>query len=226
MYASSTTTTGCTPSAAPATSAVLAASNTRLRSSGLSGVPVGLFGLVSTIMAGLTSSMALMVASTSRVKSALRCASFHVVNVSRAYSGYMEYVGSQPRAVRPGPPKAWNSCSMISLEPLAPHSWSTSSLTPDSRSRYFENALRSSMCSRSGYRLSVGAISLTRWAMVSTTAGSGAYGFSLTLRHTGTSSCGAPYGSSPIKSLRSGRYAGIALLEVSLIGGRPALPVP
>ena len=70
-----------------------------------------------------------------------------------------------------------------------------------------------------------GDLTCTRWAMVSTTAGSGAYGFSLTLRHTGTSSCGAPYGSSPIRSLRSGRYAGIALLEVSLIGGRPALPV-
>ena len=40
-----------------------------------------------------------------------------------------------PSAVRPGPPKAWNSWSMISLEPLAPHSSSTSRRVPDSRAR-------------------------------------------------------------------------------------------
>ena len=100
-----------------------------------SGVPVGLFGLVSSTMDGLTSWMASTVFSTLRVKSSLRWASFQPVNVSRAYSGYMEYVGSAPSAVRPGPPNAWNSWSMISLEPFAPHSSSTSSRVPDSRAR-------------------------------------------------------------------------------------------
>ena len=105
-----------------------------------SGVPVGLFGLVSSTIAGCTSLMAAMVRSTFNVKSSLRCATRQAVNVSRAYSGYIEYVGSQPRAVRPGPPNAWKTCSMISLEPFAPHSWSTLRSTPDSRLRYVANA--------------------------------------------------------------------------------------
>ena len=41
------------------------------------------------------------------------------VSVPLASSGYMEYVGGNPRAVRPGPPKAWRICWRTSLEPLA-----------------------------------------------------------------------------------------------------------
>ena len=39
--------------------------------------------------------------------------------MSRAYSGYIEYVGAKLSADRPGPPKAWSSWSITSLEPLA-----------------------------------------------------------------------------------------------------------
>ena len=43
--------------------------------------------------------------------------------MSRAYSGYIEYVGAKLTATRPGPPKACSSCSITSLEPLAAHTW-------------------------------------------------------------------------------------------------------
>ena len=43
---------------------------------------------------------------------------------SRAYSGYIEYVGANDTAVRPGPPNACRICSITSLEPLAAHTWS------------------------------------------------------------------------------------------------------
>ena len=132
MYASSTTTIGCTPSAAPATRAFWQKSRIRFRSIIGSAVPVGLFGLVSMTMDGSIARIASIVRSTSRVKSALRGAVCHWVNVSRAYSGYIEYVGSQPSAARPGPPKAWNIWSMISLDPFAPHTWSVVSEAWDS----------------------------------------------------------------------------------------------
>jgi hypothetical protein len=41
-----------------------------------------------------------------RVKSAARGPVTQAVNVSRQYSGYIEYVGAKPSAVRPGPPNA------------------------------------------------------------------------------------------------------------------------
>src|SRR5689334_10717039 len=40
--------------------------------------------------------------------------------------------------------------------------------------------------------------------MSATHSGEGPYGFSLTLSCTGTSSCGAPYGASPLNSSRRG----------------------
>ena len=52
--------------------------------------------------------------------------------VSRAYSGYIEYVGAKDTAVRPGPPKACNNCSMTSFEPLAAQTLSTPNTTPAS----------------------------------------------------------------------------------------------
>ena len=54
---------------------------------------------------------------------------------SRAYSGYIEYVGAKLIAVRPGPPKACRICSITSLEPLAAQIWSGVSSTPDSCAR-------------------------------------------------------------------------------------------
>ena len=73
-----------------ATAAVSQAARMRSMSAIGSGVPVGLFGLVSSTIEGLTSAMASITLSTFSVKSALRWASFQPVNVSRAYSGYME----------------------------------------------------------------------------------------------------------------------------------------
>jgi len=45
------------------------------------------------------------------------------VAVARAVSGCIEYEGSNPIALRPGPPKACSSCWMTSLEPFAAHTW-------------------------------------------------------------------------------------------------------
>ena len=47
------------------------------------------------------------------------------VKVSRAYSGYMEYVGVNVSADRPGPPKARNRWCITSFDPFAAHTWST-----------------------------------------------------------------------------------------------------
>ncbi len=53
------------------------------------------------------------------MKSAARGPAIQAVCESRAYSGYIEYVGAKDNTDRPGPPKACSSCSMISFEPLA-----------------------------------------------------------------------------------------------------------
>src|SRR6266540_475131 len=55
--------------------------------------------------------------------------------------------------------------------------------------------------------------------MSSTTAWLGGYGFSFTLRRTGTSSCGAPYGSKPSSSSRIGSPEKSAIGAV--LRGRP-----
>ena len=70
--------------------------------------------------------------------------------MSRAYSGYIEYVGAKLSAVRPGPPKACSSCSITSLEPLAAHTCSGAMPCGVSRDRYAASAVRSSTSSRSG----------------------------------------------------------------------------
>ena len=53
------------------------------------------------------------------VKSSLRGPEIQPVPVPRAMSACIEYEGSKPMAVRPGPPKVCSSCWMTSLEPLA-----------------------------------------------------------------------------------------------------------
>ncbi len=90
-------------------------------------VPVGLLGLVSRTTEGRWRRTCSRAWSTSTVKSSSRRPVTHVVRVSRAYSGYIEYVGAKLRAVRPGPPKACSTWSMTSLDPLAAHTCSGSS---------------------------------------------------------------------------------------------------
>ncbi len=86
-----------------------------------SAVPVGLFGDGSSTTLGWYSSMTSRAWPTSRVKSSSRAPVTQPVTVSRAYSGYIEYVGANETAARPGPPNACSRCSITSLDPLAAH---------------------------------------------------------------------------------------------------------
>ena len=89
-----------------------------------SAVPVGLFGEVSSTISGCSTEISSVARATSIVKSSVLGAVIHRVCVSRAYSGYIEYVGVNDNADRPGPANAWNSWVIISLDPLAAHMWS------------------------------------------------------------------------------------------------------
>ncbi len=93
--------------------------------------------------------------------------------MSRAYSGYIEYVGAKLSATRPGPPKACSSCSITSLEPFAAHTCSTRTPCGVSRERYAASAPRSSTNSRSGYRFRLPAVAATASAMSATQAAEG-----------------------------------------------------
>ena len=117
-YASSTTTR---PGAAAQTASIAA----RPRA-----VPVGLFGEVRNTTSGCSRRMCAAAWSASRPKSGSRAAGIHRVPVVFAISGCMEYDGSKPVALRPGPPYAWSSCWITSLEPLAAHSCGPASPWP------------------------------------------------------------------------------------------------
>ena len=67
-------------------------------------MPVGLFGEASSTTEGWCSAIVSSAASRSMLKSSARRPVTHRVWVSRAYSGYIEYVGANDTAVRPGPP--------------------------------------------------------------------------------------------------------------------------
>lgn len=95
-------------------------------------MPVGLFGLASRTTDGCSRAITSRACSGSSVKSSARRPTTQAVWVSRAYSGYIEYVGAKETAVRPGPPKACSTWSMISFEPFAAQSWSAPSATPAS----------------------------------------------------------------------------------------------
>ena len=127
-YASSTTTTQ-----PPGTSSAAA----RTRSTVVSGnaVPVGLFGLASRTTDGRCSASTSTAWAGSSVKSSARRPTTQAVDVSRAYSGYIEYVGAKDTAVRPGPPNAWSRWSITSFEPFAAQTCDASTATPDSRTR-------------------------------------------------------------------------------------------
>ena len=95
-YASSTTRTEPWGTAA-------AASANCLTSASESAVPVGLLGLATITMLGAMSAIAATAASMSRVKSSRRGRVTKSVMVSRAYSGYIEYVGAKLRTLPAGP---------------------------------------------------------------------------------------------------------------------------
>src|SRR4029450_4678115 len=82
-------------------------------------VPVGLFGLVISTTSGRVSNHAATAPFGSMVKSSRRGAVHHSLWVSRAYSGYIEYVGANESTRRPGPAKAISTCNITSLLPLA-----------------------------------------------------------------------------------------------------------
>ena len=92
-------------------------------------VPVGLLGDVRMTMSGFPPISAATAMAASRLKSARRPTVRYLVKVSRAYCSYMEYVGENDIASRPGPPNAEKMCSMTSLEPLAGHTLDASTLT-------------------------------------------------------------------------------------------------
>ena len=122
-YASSTTTS-------PGAASAMARS-----SSSSTDWPVGLFGVVTNSTSGCFSAITPTAWSASSEKSSRRGAGTHSVRVPAARIGCIEYDGSKPRAVRPGPPKACSSCWSTSLEPLAAQRFSVVSRTPVARVR-------------------------------------------------------------------------------------------
>src|SRR3712207_3477390 len=150
----------------------MAAQSSTTVSSG-SAVPVGLFGDGSNTTLGCTSFTSATARAVSRVKSSSRRPATQPVWVSRAYSGYIEYVGANDTTVRPGPPKAWSRWSITSFDPLAAHTCAGSVPRPPSVSRYAASPARSAANSRSGYRLSDLAAPATAAATSATTASEG-----------------------------------------------------
>ena len=92
--------------------------------------PVGLFGEVTKTTSGSCSAIAPTAWGTSRVKSSARCAGVQRVWVPSEMIGCIEYDGTKPIALRPGPPKACRICWRISLDPLAAQMLSTVSGVP------------------------------------------------------------------------------------------------
>lgn len=113
MYASSTTTIDGLAACAASYSARTVSRGTAL--------PVGLLGVVMKTTSGRCSAIAFPAAVTSIVKSSLRGPEIQPVPVPREMRPCIEYDGSKPIAVRPGPPKVCSSCWMTSLEPFAAH---------------------------------------------------------------------------------------------------------
>ncbi len=142
MYASSTTTIEGFAACAASYSARTVAAGTA--------VPVGLLGVVTKTTSGRCSAIAFSAAARSIVKSSLRGPEIHPVPVPRAMSPCIEYDGSKPIAVRPGPPKVCSSCWMTSLEPLAAQTLAGPTGWPEVSVRYSASLVRSSTASRSG----------------------------------------------------------------------------
>lgn len=115
--------------------AACAASYSRSTVSAATAVPVGLFGEQTNTTCGRCPAIASTAASTSMVKSSLRGPEIQPVPVPREISACIEYEGSKPSAVRPGPPKVWSSCWSTSLEPLAAQTFSRATAKPVVRVR-------------------------------------------------------------------------------------------
>ncbi len=130
--------------------AACAASYSASTVSASTAVPVGLFGEQTNTTFGRSSAIAVRAASRSMVKSSLRGPETQPVPVPRAISACIEYEGSKPIAVRPGPPKVCSSCCSTSLEPLAAHTCSLVTRYPVVSVRYAARPVRSSTASRSG----------------------------------------------------------------------------
>ena len=84
-------------------------------------MPVGLFGEHRNTTSGWYTRTCAIACSGVSSNLALRWPSSHLVAVTSASKGCMEYDGENPMAVRPGPPKACRSCCWTSLEPLPAH---------------------------------------------------------------------------------------------------------
>ena len=167
-------------------------------------MPVGLLGEQRKTTSGCSASTNAVTSSASRAKSSRRGPSTQRMPTPVAMIGCIEYAGVKPAAVRPGPPNARARCWSTSFEPLAAHTWSAPTGHPVVRVRYAARSSRSAVCSRSGYRLSPDASAATARVTSSTTSVGTAYELSFVLSRTGTSICGAPYGSRPRRSSRSG----------------------
>ena len=102
-----------------------ATSSSRRRSSSETLCPDGLFGLATNTTSGCVRRSRATATSTSRPKSSARLASSHSVWVPSEMIGCIEYDGTKPIALRPGPPNACSSCCRISLDPLAAQRFST-----------------------------------------------------------------------------------------------------
>ncbi len=92
--------------------------------------PDGLFGLATNTTSGSRSPIAATAVATSRLKSAARVDSIHSVWVPFEMIGCIEYDGTNPIALRPGPPNACSSCCRISLDPFAAQTFSVPTSTP------------------------------------------------------------------------------------------------
>jgi hypothetical protein len=115
--------------------AACAASYSRSTVAVSTAVPVGLFGEQMKTTAGRRSAMTRSAAATSMVKSSCRGPEIQPVPVPREIRACIEYEGSKPMAVRPGPAKVCSSCWMTSLEPLAAHTPAASTWWPAVRER-------------------------------------------------------------------------------------------
>ena len=100
------------------------------RSAGDSAVPVGLLGRREDHVGALLGDGGDGGVGRSRLKSAARPPGTHSVWVPSEMIGCIEYDGTKPIALRPGPPKACSSCCRISLDPLAAQRFSRAELRP------------------------------------------------------------------------------------------------
>lgn len=130
--------------------AACAASYSARTVSGGTAFPVGLLGVVMNTTSGLFSATACSAAARSIVKSAPRGPEIQPVPVPRAMRACIEYDGSKPIAVRPGPPKVCSNCWMTSLEPFAAQTLARRTSCPEVSVRYLASWVRSSTASRSG----------------------------------------------------------------------------